>query len=120
MTPLKVFQKLFEARDVIHMIHLNTTSYSEHKALNEFYETWLDLADSFLETYQGKYGRITGTISIDASTDLKSEEYLKQLMLYVCDDFYIIIDETVDSDLDNILADMKQLINHTLYLLTLK
>ena len=120
MTPLKVLQKLFEARDVIHILHLNTTSYSEHKALNEFYDSWLDLADSFIETYQGKYGRITGTITIDASTDLKVEPYLQQLMKYVNEDFTVIITPLIDSDLENIIADMKQLINHTFYLLTLK
>lgn len=120
MTPLRVKQKLFEARDVIHDLHLDTTSYAEHIALNGFYNGWVDLLDSFLETYYGKYGRIKGTISIDSSTDLKSEDYLKQLMLFVCEDFYMIIDGTVDSDLENIIADMKQLINHTLYLLTLK
>jgi len=120
MTPLKVKQKLFEARDVIHDLHLDSVTYAQHTALNGFYNGWTDLLDSFLETYYGKYGRIKGTITIDSSTDLKADEYLKQLMLFVCEDFYLIIDETVDSDLDNIIADMKQLINHTLYLLTLK
>ena len=51
MEALKVLQKLFEVRDQIHFSHLNTQSFSEHKALNEFYETWLDLADSFIETF---------------------------------------------------------------------
>lgn len=120
MTPLKVKQKLFEARDVIHILHLNTSSYAEHKALDMFYNEWLSLADTFIETYQGKYGRIKGTITIDASTDLIAVEYLNQLMLYVCDDFSYIIVSGIDSDLENIIADMKQLINQTLYLLTLK
>ena len=120
MTPNKVQQKLLEARDVIHVLHLDTTSYAEHKALDNFYSEWLSLADSFLEVYQGKYGRIKGTISIDASTDLVAVDYLKQLMLFVCEDFYNIITPQIDSDIENILADMKQLINQTLYLLTLK
>lgn len=120
MTPLKVKQKLFEARDVIHVLHLDTASYAEHKALDNFYNEWLSLADTFIETYQGKYGRIKGTITIDASTDLKSDEYLKQLMMYVCEDFTLIITPDIDSDLENVIADMKQLINQTLYLLTLK
>ena len=120
MTPNKVKQKLFEARDVIHVLHLDTTIYAEHIALGDFYKEWLDLADTFIETYQGKYGRIKGTITIDASTDLKAVEYLKQLMLYICEDFMIIINPGIDSDLENILAEMKQLINKTLYLLSLK
>jgi Family of unknown function (DUF5856) len=120
MTPLRVKQKLFEARDVIHDLHLNTISFAEHTALGSFYSDWTDLLDSFLETYYGKYGRIKGTITIDSSTDLKSDEYLKQLMVFVCDDFTLIVEPLVDSDLENIIADMKQLINHTLYKLSLR
>lgn len=120
MTPLAVKQKLFEARDVAHDLHLNTTSFAEHEALGVFYDKWVGLTDSFIETYSGKYGRIKGQMTIDLSTELKADEYLKQLMLYVCDDFYMIIDTTVDSDLDNIIAEIKALINHTLFLLTLK
>jgi hypothetical protein len=119
MTPLKVIQTLFEARDQIHLLHLHTTSYPEHKALNEFYEKWLDLADQFIETWQGKYGRIEGHISIYAETTFKSNAILIQLMVFCNDDLPTIF-SSEDTDLDNIVADMKGLINHTLYLLTLK
>ena len=40
---------LFLARDVTHSVHLNTRSYSKHKALQKFYENIIDLADSFAE-----------------------------------------------------------------------
>ena len=119
MTPQRVQNKLFEARDQIHLIHLNTTSYSEHKALNSFYDGWLDLVDKFIETYQGKYGRIGGYLNIDVHSGADSRGYLTELMIYLNTDAKNIIDH-LDSDLDNILADMKQLINQTLYLLTLK
>jgi hypothetical protein len=120
MTPQKVQQKLFEVRDQIHLIHLNTTSYSEHKALNQFYEGWLDQVDKFIETFQGKYGRIGGTITIEVNSGTNARTYLVELMAYLNDDILNIFDPVVDSDLDNIIADMKQLINQTLYLLTLK
>lgn len=119
MTPLKALQELFKVRDQIHFIHLNTTSYSEHKALNEFYETWLELADKFIETYQGKYGRIDGLCEIQFATGLHAREYLIEVMLFLNKELPSLLDE-LDSDLDNIIADMKQLVNHTLYLLTLK
>jgi len=119
MTPLKTLQKLFEVRDQIHFLHLNTTSYSEHKALNEFYETWLDLADKFIETYQGKYGKIPGTLMFTASTGINVNDYLIGVMVFLNQDIATILDP-MDSDLDNIVADMKQIVNHTFYLLTLK
>jgi hypothetical protein len=49
---------LFLARDVTHSAHLNTRSYSKHKALQKFYENIIDRADAFAEAYQGRYGLI--------------------------------------------------------------
>ena len=114
---IKIVERFFAARDCIHLIHLNTISYAEHKALGKFYDSWIDLSDTFIETYQGKYGRITGTINIPAATDMDSVKYLKDLYLFVINDVKV---DANDCDLKNILADMQQLINQTLYLLTLK
>ena len=50
--------KLFEARDFAHHAHLQTKSYSQHKALGGFYEDVVGLADTFFETYSGKYGLV--------------------------------------------------------------
>ena len=54
---------LFLARDVAHSVHLNTCSYSKHKALGKFYDEVIDLADKFAEAYQGRHGLI-GPISL--------------------------------------------------------
>jgi len=54
-----IFGKLFQLRDQIHLTHLSVTgigSYASHKALNEFYDEILELTDSLIESYQGKYG----------------------------------------------------------------
>lgn len=48
--------KLFEYRDVLHIAHLKTKSFSQHKALGSFYEEVQDFADSFIETYMGFVG----------------------------------------------------------------
>lgn len=53
-----LISKLFEARDFAHGAHLRTNSYAQHKALNSYYDDILDLADQFIETYQGQYGII--------------------------------------------------------------
>lgn len=50
--------RLFHARTAAHMAHLQTRSFAEHKALNEFYDEIVELADDFAETYQGFYGII--------------------------------------------------------------
>lgn len=120
MTPLKVKQKLFEVRAVVHDLHLNSTSFAEHKALGELYESWGGLLDSFLETYYGKYERIKGTIDIQSSTDINVNSYLSKVKMFLDNDINTIVDENNDSDLCNIIAEMKQIVNHTTYLLTLK
>jgi len=48
----------FEARTKVHQAHLMTTSYAQHKALNEFYDGIIDLADAYAESYQGRFGII--------------------------------------------------------------
>ena len=48
----------FHARTNAHVLHLETRSYAAHKALNEFYDEIVDLADSFAEAYIGSYGPI--------------------------------------------------------------
>ncbi len=47
---------MFAGRTVTHILHLKTKSYSEHKALNEFYDGIADLADDLAEATQGQYG----------------------------------------------------------------
>jgi hypothetical protein len=54
----KFIGMLFLARDVTHSVHLNTRSYSKHKALQKFYNNIIDRADTFAEAYQGRYGLI--------------------------------------------------------------
>ena len=54
----ELIARCFAARTAAHMAHLQTTSYAAHAALGEFYESIVDLADSFAEAYQGMYGVI--------------------------------------------------------------
>lgn len=47
--------RCFHARTAAHVLHLKSTSYAEHVALNEFYDGIIDLIDGFAEMYQGEY-----------------------------------------------------------------
>jgi hypothetical protein len=111
---------MIEARDVVHYAHFNTKSYSEHKALGKFYEGWLGFLDTFVETYQGRYQRIEGDLTIVAPCGVDSVAYLNSLRSFISVDAMSIIVKDLDIDLANILAEMLGLVNHTLYLLTLK
>lgn len=121
MTPLKVKQKLQSVLFQIKDQHWNTTDF-EHKYLGDFYDSFNDLVDSFIETYAGKYGRkaFQGYIYLDSNTSMNWRDILTDLMVYLNTDIEIIIDSKCDSDLQNIIADMKALVNHTFYFLPLK
>ena len=63
----KIIALLFLSRDTAHKAHLKSTSYSEHMALNDFYEEVIELADSIAEAYQGRNGLMGDITSMSAS-----------------------------------------------------
>jgi high-affinity Fe2+/Pb2+ permease len=60
---------LLHSQTQTHIFHLQTKSYSEHKALQNYYEGIDGLVDGVIESYQGKYDILTSYKSI------KTEEY---------------------------------------------
>ena len=118
MTIRDLLNRLLETRDQIHYWHLQTSSYSEHKALQSFYEQWIDLADQYIESYQGVGEKANGIINIQLMpyTPNCASEYLKKCLIYVNVDARTIS----DTNLSAILDEMGILIRQTLFLLTLK
>jgi Family of unknown function (DUF5856) len=110
----KFIGMLFLARDVTHSVHLNTRSYSKHKALQKFYENIIDRADSFAEAYQGRHGLI-GPIALMSAKKTENvvaflEDQLAELeaMRYdVCD--------KADAPLQNLIDGIIELYLSTLY-----
>lgn len=52
---------LFHSRTNAHILHLKTRSYAEHKALGDYYDGIIDIADSLAEAYQGAHGALEFT-----------------------------------------------------------
>jgi hypothetical protein len=73
---------LFLDRTLTHMEHLRTKSYAQHKALQEFYEGVIDLADSLAEAYQG-YEGIMKIPLLDSEVSGKIEEHLAKRVLEI-------------------------------------
>jgi hypothetical protein len=57
--------RILHSRNQVHVFHLQTESYAEHKALNDYYDSIGDLYDGLVESYQGKYGIITKVKSFE-------------------------------------------------------
>ena len=60
---------LLHSQTQVHIFHLQTKSYSEHKALQGYYEGIDVLVDGIIESYQGKYD------IIKQYTSFKPEDY---------------------------------------------
>lgn len=54
----------FALRTAAHLLHLSSTSYAQHVALDEFYTGLIPLVDSYAEVYMGLEGRITSFPSV--------------------------------------------------------
>jgi hypothetical protein len=121
-TPVKFFSKLFEARQMAHIFHLQVKAEMgsgwEHDALNKFYDEILEFTDEIIETYQGQYGIIEGYEVIDPSAtgQMKSIEYIKQTVDYIRSERKVIKEE--DTHLHNVIDEIVALFYKTIYRLT--
>ena len=55
---LSVVTPLLTILNQIKVFHWQTSSFSEHKALDMTYEALEESIDEFVETYQGTFGRV--------------------------------------------------------------
>ena len=102
---------LLHSSTVTHFMHLSTDSYSAHKALGHYYEDIIELADDFAEAYQGRYTKIKKyPDNFHAATD--PEKYLKSMQGFVDEARE---DLPKDSEIQNIIDEISQLIDSTLY-----
>lgn len=105
---------LFLGRDVAHSVHLNTRSFAKHMALQGFYEEIVGLADSFAETYQGKYGLIGAISLLSAKKTTNIIEFLQDQLDDIEANRYKIVDKECTA-LHNIIDEIVGLYLSTLY-----
>jgi hypothetical protein len=110
----KFIGMLFLARDVTHSVHLNTRSYSKHKALQKFYENIIDRADTFAEAYQGRHGLIGPIALMSAKKTENVVAFLEDQLAELEAMRYDVCDKT-DSPLQNLIDGIIELYLSTLY-----
>lgn len=117
MNTQEFLSSLFEIEVNIHIAHLQTTSYSEHKALDEVYSGIVDLRDRFIESYQGKYGVVKGYKSFQIKEAIDPINYLKDFCISY-EEFRLTLE---DGYLQQITDDILELLYSSIYKLkTLK
>jgi len=105
---------ILHSRTQAHVYHLQTKSYAEHKALNEYYDGIVPVFDGIVETYQGKYGIIKTykTIKIKQYKSSKNTIRFFEDLLDIIEDNRGSVD---DSYLQNQIDMVQELVNSLLY-----
>lgn len=97
---------MFQARELAHFEHLNTSSYAAHVALGDFYEEIIGIADALAENF------LVANHSLPRiEVGLQSTDFLKQLSELLT----IAVNETKDEAEKTLLADALQLTKSTMY-----
>lgn len=110
-TIAKIIGTLFMSRTYSHMAHLKTSSFAKHKALNEFYDSIVDLADELAEAAQGQYGKLDIPF-VDMKGDVENPVEGISTHLVVINNLYKKCDEEY---LCNILQEIQKLYRQTIY-----
>jgi hypothetical protein len=105
---------LLHSQTQVHIFHLGTKSYAEHKALQKYYEGIDDLTDGLVESYQGKYGLMTNYKTYKMSS-YKSKKQVMSYFTHVLDVIEKNRDSVEDSYIQNQIDTVQELIYSTMY-----
>lgn len=100
----------FAVRTAAHLLHLTSSSYSQHVALGDFYDALMGLVDRYAEVYMGVEGHVKTFPSKTPPNDTPIgllEDYLEFVQAEQGDD--------ESEALENILAEIEELTAQTLY-----
>ena len=101
---------LFSSRTQAHIFHLQVTgpgSFAAHSALNSYYDDIIGLADSLVESFQGRYGIVTGYKGegqwIENTNDIV--KYFEALCMYVEKNRVSLVqDSYIQNQIDEVVA----------------
>jgi hypothetical protein len=106
--------RVLHSRTQAHVFHLQTKSFAEHKALNDYYDGVLGLYDGLVESYQGKYGLLMNVKSFENQDYQSSEQvigYFEDLVSKIDENRNSVDDSYLQNQIDTIV----ELIYSTIY-----
>lgn len=109
-----VISKLMHSRTQTHIFHLQSDSFSQHDALDEYYDDIVDLIDELVESYQGEFGVIKSYQNYDLEV-YKNNEQVINFLTNLSEDVNELRETLGDSFLVGKLDEVVELINSTLY-----
>jgi len=110
----KLVSLLFHSRTQSHILHLQTSSFAEHKALNDYYDGIIDLVDGLIESYQGKYGVLRG-YSNYSLLEYKDKDQVITYFEALVNKVISLEEEITDSYILNQIDTVLELLESTLY-----
>jgi DNA-binding ferritin-like protein len=121
----KIILKFLQLQAQMRILHWQTTSYAEHNAFGGFYDAADDTIDKLVEAIQGKYGRITlgglDSIILSDYSTLKLNMFLMDLETFLESEIYCCgLEKQKDSEIENIIQELRAEVDKLKYLLTLK
>jgi DNA-binding ferritin-like protein len=85
LTLESIAAKLTHFHEQLHLLHWQTTSYGQHKALGKLYEFVQDFKDELVEKIMGYTGKRPGIYKIEPLTNCKPEQCVSDLMSFASD-----------------------------------
>lgn len=109
------FSFMIDVPSVAWRFHLSTDSYSEHMALDDFYDEMQELVDSLIEAYQGKFEKFGYIEPVEYEVGKDAVSFLEGLLDTISDiedkETVFVENDELQSDIDDIVS----LIDSTLY-----
>jgi len=102
---------LLHSSTVTHFMHWATDSFAKHSVLGEYYAEIIDLVDEFAESYMGKYEQLK-KFPDEFHTEKDPVKYLTSMKDFVQEARKEL---PQDTELQNLVDEIADLINTTLY-----
>ena len=103
--------QLLHSGTVAHFLHFSTNSFAAHEALGEYYSEIIEKVDDFAEAYMGTYGQIKKFPEEFHSAE-DPVQYLVSIQGFVAESRQML---PQDTPLQNIVDEIADLINTTVY-----
>ena len=110
----EVISKLMHSRTQTHIFHLQSDSFSQHKALDDYYDDIVDLIDDLVESYQGE-NEIIKSYKNYQLQNYENNEQVINFLQNLSDDVNELRNDLDGSFLVGRLDEVVELINSTIY-----
>ena len=111
---VEMISKLRFSVEQTQVYHWQSQSYSEHIALNEYYDGIPDIVDGIVESYQGKYGIQKGYRLFEVR-DYSTPEEVINFLKKLDEDVEMLRQPIKESYIQNQIDNVLQLIETTVY-----